>query len=149
MWSWQRDGLRMQLLLWKTGKTRTFARIVSKPVELRDYSKVNHKFVSEYVKSVREERYEGYYGGIHPTEFKELSEHISVVPFPDPVNVSYSYVTACWCTSWTNCKSRRSGKNGSKLLKQLALSAIAIHASVSGTVVAVEPRLHQSAGLKP
>ena len=54
---------------------------------MRDYSKVNFKAVNEYVKSVREQRFEGYYGGVHPSERKELTEHIAPVVFPEPETV--------------------------------------------------------------
>ena len=44
----------------------------NQPVQLRDYSKVNFKEISEYVKSVREARLDGYYGGVHPSDRKSV-----------------------------------------------------------------------------
>ena len=53
-------------------------------VQLRDYSKVNVKKTQEYVKAIRESRFAGYYGGVHPEEHKEFSEHTGLVRFADP-----------------------------------------------------------------
>ncbi len=137
-----------QLIYERLEKQGRLQELLSKPVELRDYSKVNHKFVSEYVKSVREERYEGYYGGIHPTEFKELSEHISVVPFPDPVNVVIPMSQHAGAPAEPIVKVGDQVKMGQKIAQAAGVVSSAIHASVSGTVVAVEPRLHPISGLE-
>ena len=59
----------------------------AQPVQIRDYSKVNFKVISEYVKKIRESRLAGYYGGVHPSEKKELSEHKGLVRFPQPDTV--------------------------------------------------------------
>ena len=137
-----------QLIYERLEKQGRLQELLSKPVELRDYSKVNHKFVSEYVKSVREERYEGYYGGIHPTEFKESSEHISVVPFPDTVNVVIPMSQHAGAPAEPIVKVGDQVKMGQKIAQAAGVVSSAIHASVSGTVVAVEPRLHPISGLE-
>ena len=54
----------------KQGRLEEF---LNQPVQIRDYSKTSHKFVTDYVKAVRENRLEGYYGGVHPSERKELT----------------------------------------------------------------------------
>ena len=41
---------------------------LKQPVQLRDYNKVNIKKTKEYVASIRESRFAGYYGGVHPEE---------------------------------------------------------------------------------
>ena len=61
--------------------------LTAQPVQLRDYSKVNFKVINEYVKSIRESRFAGYYGGIHPVEGKEPTEHKPLVRFPEPKTV--------------------------------------------------------------
>ncbi len=68
----------------ETGKTGTSGRILNQPVQVRDFSKVNFKVINDYVKSIREDRLDGYYGGVHPSERKEFSEHIALKKFPDP-----------------------------------------------------------------
>ena len=57
-------------------------------VQLRDYSKINFKVINDYVKSIREKRLDGWYGGIHPVEGKEPTEHKALVTFPAPEHVT-------------------------------------------------------------
>ena len=64
----------------KQGRLQEF---LDTPMQIRDYSKINHKAISEYVKAARESRFEGYYGGIHPSERKELAEHLPLARFPE------------------------------------------------------------------
>ena len=59
----------------------------AQPIQLRDYSKVSHKLIAEYVNTIRDMRFAGYYGGVHPSEHKEYSEEKALVPFPVPETV--------------------------------------------------------------
>lgn len=111
-------------------------------VELRDYSKVNYKFISEYVKSVRENRYEGYYGGIHPSERKELSDHLALVRFPDPLTVVIPMSQHVGAPAQPIVEVGQHVKMGQKIAEAQGAVSSPLHASVSGTVVAIEPRLH-------
>lgn len=111
-------------------------------IDLRDYSKVNYKFISEYVQNVRENRYEGYYGGIHPTEHKELSEHLSPVSFPDPVTVVIPTTQHLGAPANAIVEVGQVVKLGEKIAEAGGVISSNIHASVSGTVVAVEPRFN-------
>ena len=63
------------------------AELTSQPVQIRDYSKVNFKVINEYVKAIREKRFENYYGGVHPVEGKEATEALPLVAFPAPETV--------------------------------------------------------------
>ena len=72
---------KIYLRLAARGNTDVFTK---QPVQLRDYSKVSFKLVNDYVKEIREKRFDGYYGGIHPSENKEFSEHIPLSVFPTP-----------------------------------------------------------------
>ena len=65
----------------KQGRLEEF---LNQPVQVRDFSKVNFKVINDYVKSIRDDRLNGYYGGVHPSERKELSEHIALKRFPEP-----------------------------------------------------------------
>lgn len=119
---------------------------LNQPVEIRDYSKVNHKFISEYVQSIREKRYEGYYGGIHPSEHKELSEHLSLVRFPDPLTIVVPMSQHAGAPAQPIVEVGQYVKMGEKIAEAQGFVSSPIHASVSGTVVAVEPRLHTVSG---
>src|SRR5699024_866115 len=57
--AWEKIYRRLE----KQGRLEEF---LNQPVQLRDYSKVNYKVIHDYVKSVRENRLDGYYGGVHP-----------------------------------------------------------------------------------
>ena len=124
----------------KQGRLEEF---LNQPVQVRDFSKVNFKVINDYVKSIREDRLDGYYGGVHPSERKEFSEHIALKKFPDPktVVISMSQHIGKPCTPLV--KAGEPVKLGQKIGDAEGLSAT-IHASVSGTVAAVEPRPHPS-----
>ena len=69
---------------------RVTSDVYKRQVQVRDFSKVNFKVINDYVKSIREDRLDGYYGGVHPSERKEFSEHIALKKFPDPKTVVIS-----------------------------------------------------------
>ncbi|HEY5556801.1 electron transport complex subunit RsxC [Acetobacterium sp.] len=137
-----------QLIYERMEKQGRLEELLNQPVELRDYSKINYKFISEYVNSNREERYEGYYGGIHPVEYKELSDSISVVRFPDPLNVVIPMSQHAGAPAEPIVEVGQHVKMGQKIAEAKGFISSAIHSSVSGTVVAIEPRLHTVSGLE-
>lgn len=116
-------------------------------VEIRDYSKVNYKFIDEYVKSVRQERLEGYSGGIHPIENKEFSEHISLTKFPDPLTLVIPLSQHTGAAAEPIVEAGQHVKVGQKIGEAKAFVSSPVHSGVSGTVVAIEPRLHPTTGL--
>lgn len=137
-----------QLIYERMEKQGRLDELLNQPVELRDYSKINYKFISEYVNSNREERYEGYYGGIHPVEYKELSDSISIVRFPDPLNVVIPMSQHAGAPAEPIVEVGQHVKMGQKIAEAKGFISSSIHASVSGTVVAIEPRLHTVSGLE-
>lgn len=137
-----------QLIYERMEKQGRLEELLNQPVELRDYSKVNYKFIKEYVNSNREERYEGYYGGIHPTEYKELSDHLSLIRFPDPLNVVIPMSQHAGAPAEPIVEIGQHVKMGQKIAAAKGPVSSAIHASISGTVVAIEPRLHPISGME-
>lgn len=135
-----------QLIYNRLNKQGRLDEIINQPVQTRDYSKVNYKFISEYVKSVREKRYEGYQGGIHPTERKELSEHLGLVRFPEPLNVVIQMSQHAGAPAQPIVEVGQHVKLGQKIAEAQGAVSSPLHASVSGTVVAIEPRLHPVQG---
>ena len=122
------------------------SELTSQPVQIRDYSKVNVKVISEYVKAIREKRFENYYGGVHPVEGKEPTEHLSLVQFPAPETIVIPLsqhlgapATACVAVGDTV-------KVGQKIGEQAGFISAPVHSSVSGTVIAIEDRPHASRG---
>ncbi|MPW24360.1 electron transport complex subunit RsxC [Alkalibaculum sp. M08DMB] len=136
---WQQIYQRME----KQGRIEN---LLDLSMQIRDYSKVNFKFINEYVKSVREERFDGYYGGIHPSEHKEFSEHLSLVHFPDPLTVVISLSQHAGAPADPIVEVGQQVKVGQKIGEAKGFISSPIHASISGTVVAVEPRLHPVSG---
>ena len=112
----------------------------NQPVQLRDYSKTNVKFVQEYVKKIRESRYEGYYGGVHPCERKEFSEYIALQRFPEPGVVSIPLAQHFGAPAAALVEVGDKVKVGQKIGEVAANISSAIHSSVSGEVIAIEPR---------
>ncbi len=117
------------------------------PVQLRDYSRTNFKVIKEYVDSVREKRFAGYYGGVHPLERKELSEHIGLVRFPQPDEVVIPLSMHTGAPAQSLVKTGDRVKLGQKIGEQAGFISAPVHSSVSGTVLAVEERLHPSRGM--
>ncbi|MCL2401071.1 MAG: electron transport complex subunit RsxC, partial [Oscillospiraceae bacterium] len=122
------------------------AEIVNVPVQLRDHSKVNFKFINDYVKSIREKRFEGYYGGIHPSEYKELAEFFPLKPFPAPDTVVIPLSQHAGAPAQAIVAAGDTVKTGQKIGEAGGFISSTIHASVSGTVTAVEERRHPTTG---
>ena len=112
------------------------------PVQLRDYSKVNFKVINDYVKSIREKRFEGYYGGIHPVEGKEPSEHKALKKFPEPKTAVFPLSMHLGAPATACVAVGDKVKVGQKIAEAAGFISAPVHSSVSGTVVAIEDRPH-------
>ena len=121
--------------------------LTDQPVQLRDYSKINHKFINGYVRSIREKRLDGYYGGLHPSENKEFSEHLPLKLFPLPKTVVIPLSQHAGAPSEPLVKVGDLVKTGQKIGEAGGFISAAVHASISGTVTAVEPHRHPNTGL--
>ena len=119
---------------------------LNQPVQLRDYSKVSHKFVNDYVKSIRENRLDGYYGGVHPTERKERTEHLALKSFPDPAEVVIPLSMHAGAPANPVVQVGDTVKVGKKIGEPAAFISAPVHSSVSGTVTAIEERGHATRG---
>lgn len=137
--AWEKIYRRLE----KQGRLEEF---LNQPVQLRDYSKTNFKVINDYVKAVREERFAGYYGGVHPSERKEFSVHLSLKRFPEPKTVVISMSQHLGAPANAIVQVGDTVKVGQKIGEASAFISAPVHSSVSGTVVAVEPRLHATRG---
>ena len=120
--------------------------MLKQPVQLRDYSKINYKVISEYVKSIRENRFDGYYGGVHPVEGKEPTEHLALVRFPEPKTVVIPMSMHLGAPATPVVAVGDTVKVGQKVGEAAGFISAPVHSSVSGTVVAVEDRPHATRG---
>ena len=127
----------------KLGRLEEFR---DQPVQLRDWSKVNYKLVNEYVKSIREKRLDGYYGGVHPSERKEMSEHRELAVFPEPDIVVIPLHMHSGKPADPLVKAGDTVRVGQKIGAQNGFISAPVHSSVSGTVLAVEERRHPVLG---
>ena len=126
------------------GKT---SALCSHPVQIRDYSRVNSKKITAHVRAIRDKRYEGYYGGVHPAEHKEYSEFLPLAVFPAPQTVVIPLSQHIGAPAEPLVKAGETVKMGQKIGEAAGFVSSPIHSSVSGTVTAVEPRRHPSTGL--
>ena len=127
----------------KQGRLEEF---LNQPVQVRDFSKVNFKVINDYVKSIRDDRLNGYYGGVHPSERKEFSEHIALKKFPEPKTVVISMSQHLGAPANPIVEVGDTVKVGQKIGEAAGFISAPVHSSVSGTVVAVEPRMHGTRG---
>ena len=137
--AWEKIYRRLE----KQGRLEEF---LNQPVQLRDYSKVNFKFISDYVKSVRENRLEGYYGGVHPSERKEFTEHLPLQRFPEPEEVVIPLSMHAGAPADPVVQVGDTVKVGQKIGEAAAFISSPVHSSVSGTVTAIEERGHATRG---
>ena len=119
---------------------------LNQPVQLRDYSKVNFKFVNDYVKSIRENRLDGYYRGGHPSERKEFTEHLALKRFPEPEEVVIPLSMHAGAPANPVVQVGDTVKVGQKIGEAAGFISAPVHSSVSGTVVAIEDHGHATRG---
>ena len=137
--AWEKIYRRLE----KQGRLEEF---LNQPVQMRDYSKVNFKAVNDYVKSVRETRLDGYYGGVHPSERKEYTEHIALERFPDPEVVVIPLSMHAGAPANPVVQVGDTVKVGQKIGEAAAFISSPIHSSVIGTVIAIENHGHATRG---
>ena len=137
--AWEKIYRRLE----KQGRLEGF---LNQPIQLRDYSKVNFKFVNDYVKSIRENRLEGYYGGVHPSERKEATEHLKLQQFPDPETVVIPLSMHAGAPANPVVQVGDTVKVGQKIGEAAGFISSPVHSSVSGTVTAIENHGHATRG---
>ena len=119
---------------------------MNQPVQVRDYSKINFKVINDYVKSIRDKRLDGYYGGIHPLEHKEFSEGLALQKFPEPEILVIPLSQHAGAPANPIVAVGDEVKVGQKIGEAGGFISGNIHSSVSGTVIAIEPRRHPTNG---
>ena len=114
----------------------------SQPVQLRDYSKVNFKVINDYVQAIRESRFAGYYGGVHPSEKKELCENEPLLRFPESDVMVIPLSQHSGAPAKPVVQVGDYVKVGQVIGEPAAFISAYIHSSVSGKVLAIEERVH-------
>ena len=121
----------------------------AQPVQLRDWSKVNFKVINEYVQNIRAKALEGWYGGIHPVEGKEPTEHKALTCFPAPETVVIPLSMHLGAPANAIVNVGDYVKMGQKIGEAAGFISAPVHSSVSGTVIAIEDRPHATRGTCP
>ena len=137
--AWEKINQKLE----KQGRIDEF---LAQPVQLRDYSKVNFKVINDYVKAIRADRFEGYYGGIHPSENKDLSEHVDLIKFPAPETVVIPLSMHAGAPANAIVEVGDEVKVGQKIGEAGGFISSPVHSSVSGTVTAIEVHKHATRG---
>ena len=137
--AWEKIHKRLE----KQGRVEEF---LDQPIQVRDYSKVDYKFVNEYVKAICEDRLNGYYGGIHPSERKEFTEHIALEKFPDPKEVAIPLSMHAGAPANPVVQVGDTVQVGQLIAESAGFISAPVHSSVSGTVTAIESRPHATRG---
>ena len=137
--AWEKIYQRLE----KQGRTKEF---LAQPVQLRDFSKVNTDNIRAYVEEARAARFEGFYGGVHPVENKEYTEHLALKKFPEPDTVIIPLSMHIGAPANPVVQAGDTVKVGQLIGEQAGFISAPVHSSVSGTVVAVEPHTHPNKG---
>ena len=122
------------------------SELTSQSVQIRDYSKVNFKVINDYVKSIREKRLDGWYGGIHPVEGKEPTEHLPLVRFPEPDSVIIPMSMHLGAPATPIVNVGDTVKVGQKIGEAAGFISAPVHSSVSGKVIAIADCPHATRG---
>ena len=123
--------------------------LTAQAVQVRDYSKVNFKVINEYVKAIREKRLEGWYGGVHPVEGKEPTEHKALVRFPAPEAVTIPLSMHLGAPATACVAVGDYVKMGQKIGEAAGFISAPVHSSVSGKVIAIQDLPHATRGTCP
>ena len=125
------------------------SELTAQNVQIRDYSKINHKVIKEYVDAIRKERFAGYYGGIHPTERIGVTEHLPPVVFPAPKTAVIPLSMHAGAPADPIVAVGDYVKMGQKIAQAAGFISAPVHSSVSGKVIAIEDRPHAVRGTCP
>ncbi len=111
-------------------------------VEIRNYSifKVDEK--KRFEKANRNERTEGFYGGVHPLEMKESTEGKPLEDFPAPERIFVFLSQHTGLPAKPVVKAGDSVRVGQKLGESTGFISSAVHSGVSGKVIGIEEKIH-------
>ena len=122
------------------------SELTAQSVQIRDYNKVNFKVINEYVKAIRAKSLDGWYGGIHPVEGKEPTEHLSLVRFPEPETVIIPMSMHLGAPATPIVSVGDKVKLGQKIGEAAGFISAPVHSSVSGEVMAICDCPHATRG---
>ncbi len=117
-------------------------RTISYPVKVRDYNKFGSSEEKKISTISFARRTESFYGGVHPSEKKELTENLPVQEFPSS---KYLFVFLSQHAGYPATALVKQGnivKYGQKIAESSGLISASVHSPVSGKVVSIEEKTH-------
>ncbi len=115
-------------------------------VQTRDYSRPSWKTENQLSVQNREYRHAGFYGGFHPLEKKEMTADKRIEPLAEPKVAVIFLCQHLGKRAKPIVEPGDTVKVGQKIGEADGFVSATIHASISGTVVAVEERPYPAAG---
>ncbi len=115
-------------------------------VEIRHYDVFRIDEKQKRESSNREERREGFFGGVHPLERKEETEAKPLENFPAPKKVFIFLSQHTGLPAKPVVKAGDAVKFGQKIGESAGFVSSPVHSSVSGKVIAIEDRVHPVSG---
>ena len=109
---------------------------------LRDYSKLNHKFIFAHAKNIREKRMESYYGGLYLRGCKDFSVSLALQNFPVPETVVIPMSQHAGMSADPIVRLDDYVMVGQKIGEAVGVFSSSVHSSISGLVTEIAPHRH-------
>ncbi len=111
-------------------------------VQIRDNSKPDICLKSNLSQLNQNLRSDGFYGGLHPMEGKQQTEHLAIRDFPEPERVIIFLSQHTGKMASPLVKTGDMVKVGQIIAEANGFISSNIHSSVSGRIVSIEERMH-------
>ena len=111
-------------------------------VQIRDNSKPDIYIKSNLSQLNQNLRSDGFYGGLHPLEGKQQTEHLAIKDFPEPERVIIFLSQHTGKMASPLVKTGDMVKVGQIIAEANGFISSNIHSSVSGRIVSIEERMH-------
>jgi len=115
-------------------------------VEIRNYDIFHADEKKKKEALNRDERGEGFYGGVHPDERKEKTEARPLESFPAPERIFVFLSQHTGLPAEPVVKVGDSVKVGQKIGESAGFISAPVHSSISGKVTAIEDKMHPVSG---
>jgi len=109
---------------------------------IHDYSKPALQLKNDLSTLNNKLRNEGFYGGLHPLEEKQQTEHLAIEKFPEPEEVVIFLSQHTGKKASPMVQPGDYVRVGQKIAGADGFISASIHSSVSGKVVSIEERIH-------
>lgn len=127
---------------WKKILAQDTRQDTSHIIHIRDYNKTGPGTSIEHITYNLENRLEGFYGGIHPEEHKEITENLAIVRFAEPQNVAIFLSQHIGSPAQPVVKIEDKVFMGQIIAESTGAVSANIHSSISGKVIDIKEVFH-------